>query len=87
MNLFLKMLILAFRLCYFSILDHCRSSVALINNIYEYDLFFLHSNSKGKKRAHPQPQIQRRAPVAKKPVLEDSDSDEENVSDESLDSD
>ena len=43
--------------------------------------------SKGKKRAHPQPQIQRRAPVAKKPVLEDSDSDEENVSDESLDSD
>lgn len=45
------------------------------------------SNSKGKKRAHPQPQIQRRAPVAKKPVLEDSDSDEENVSDESLDSD
>lgn len=44
------------------------------------------SNSKGKKRP-PQPQIQRRAPVAKKPVLEDSDSDEENVSDESLESD
>ena len=49
--------------------------------------FFPHSNSKGKKRPPPQPQIQRRAPVAKKPVLEDSDSDEENVSDESLDSD
>ena len=48
--------------------------------------FFPHSNSKGKKRP-PQPQIQRRAPVAKKPVLEDSDSDEENVSDESLESD
>jgi len=51
-----------------------------------YNMIFSHSNSKGKKRP-PQPQIQRRAPVAKKPVLEDSDSDEENVSDESLESD
>ena len=55
----------------------------LHENLIKFLFFF----NRGKKRAPPPPQIHR--PVVKKvkPVLEDSDSDEENVSDESLDSD
>ena len=49
--------------------------------------FFSSKNQdRGIKRVHPPTQIQRPV-VRKKPVLEDSDSDEENISDESLDSD
>jgi len=44
------------------------------------------NQDRGIKRVHPPTQIQRPV-VRKKPVLEDSDSDEENISDESLDSD